>query len=614
MLGVPMGHYALSVTASQGTENVNIPTVFKAASLGRLMMFLGIGTAYVMFFRLMRPDTEGVAPEHRAPDPGAAPRLDEPSTYISNGIAMMERSKTGDTLSRLPLSRLSFRWQITLLGTLVFILFLAVLSATFATLRYTRSAVLSTEKKGLIATAQNLAREYEDKAAFSRQNNEQPPLSDPRTASSREVFALLSRVMLENSDGVRGGFYSTTGDTLLGSPATSDEGLKHEAISENASVTEEQAIAEVARNAAAARQPTEQALPNGRGVFLVEAVPIRDGYAVVGSAWASKRLPELPGTNRFRAYLITAGLGTAALASVLLTLLVLHNLQGGVRKIESGLQGLERNLTSQIESERDPAEIQRIVQAINRLGVTLKEKLEREKEIESQLRHTERLASLGRLVAGVAHEVRNPLATIRLRVQMCQRDTNNPHVKESCTVALQEIERMNGMVNRLLGFARPVQLRLEAADLRKLAEERMESFRDWALKSGVTMVADFPPEDVSLQFDKDRMAQVFDNIIQNAIEAMSEGGGTLSVTLAQQVKMAANGNGVCIEFRDTGKGMQASVASHVFDPFFTTKPTGTGLGLSICHELVQAHGGDIHMDSEEGRGTRVKVTIPARHV
>jgi signal transduction histidine kinase len=110
------------------------------------------------------------------------------------------------------------------------------------------------------------------------------------------------------------------------------------------------------------------------------------------------------------------------------------------------------------------------------------------------------------------------------------------------------------------------------------------------------------------------MAQVFDNIIQNAIEAMSEGGGTLSVTLAPQMKMAANANGVCIEFRDTGKGMQASVASHVFDPFFTTKPTGTGLGLSICHELVQAHGGKIDVNSEEGRGTLVKVTIPAHHV
>jgi signal transduction histidine kinase len=529
---------------------------------------------------------------------------------------MIERSETGDTLSRLPLSRLSFRRQITVLGTLVFILFLAVLYATFATLRYTKSAVLNAEKKGLTETAQNLAREYDDKAAISRQNNKQSPLSNPRTAASREVFASLSRVVLQSSEGISGGFYSTAGDTILGNPNTNYVDLPYEgtSIDERAAGDEQRVIVEVARNAAATDAPAERALPNGRGVFLVEAVPIRDGNAIEGSAWTSKRLPELPGTNRFRAYLITAALGSAALGSVLLTLLVLHNLQGGVRKIESGLRGLEGNLASYIESKNDPEEIQRIVQAINRLGVALKEKLDREKQIESQLRHTERLASLGRLVAGVAHEVRNPLATIRLRVQMCRRDADNPHVKQSCDVALQEVERMNGMVNRLLGFARPVHLHLEAADVRHLVEERMESFREWATKTGVTMIADFPGEDVPLELDKNRMAQVFDNIIQNAIEAMSEGGGTLSVKLEPLMTKPADGNGVCVEFRDTGKGMHASVASHIFDPFFTTKASGTGLGLSICHELVQAHGGDIHVDSEEGHGTRVKVTIPAGNV
>jgi signal transduction histidine kinase len=170
------------------------------------------------------------------------------------------------------------------------------------------------------------------------------------------------------------------------------------------------------------------------------------------------------------------------------------------------------------------------------------------------------------------------------------------------------------MVNRLLGFARPVQLRLAPADLPNLVEERMASFRDWALKCGVTMHTNLSHHDVLMQLDKDRMAQVFDNVIQNALEAMSEGGGTLSVTLAPQRKMAANGKGVCVEFRDTGKGMHSSVAGHVFDPFFTTKPSGTGLGLSICHELVQAHGGDIQLESEEGRGTSVKITIPAGQV
>ncbi|MGB7285170.1 MAG: ATP-binding protein [Candidatus Acidiferrum sp.] len=527
---------------------------------------------------------------------------------------MIAREERGDTLvSRLPLSKLSFRWQITLLGTLVFVLFLSVLFAAFATLRYTKSAVLTNEKKQLISVTQNLAGEYDDKAEFSRQNKEQPPLNNPNAASSREVLGLLSRVVLQNVEGVEGGFYSTAGNTLLGDSVSLPERSPAASAYDNSPEEPQVDILDVAKSAVVSHQPSERVIVNPSSTVLIEAVPIRDGYLVVGSAWTIKRLSVLPGANRFRAYLVTVGLSIAALASVLLTLLVIHNLQGGVRKIEGALRGLELNLSSQIDSKSDPEEIQHIAQAINRVGTTLRENMEREKQIEGQLRHSERLASLGRLVAGVAHEVRNPLATIRLRVQMCRRDTDNPQVKESCAVALEEIERLNGMVNRLLNFARPVQLHCEPADLRTLIEERMESFREWAQRRGITLSTEFPRDYLALELDKDRMSQVFDNVIQNALEAMSDGGGTLSVKLASRPNLLNDGKGVCVEFRDTGKGMKSSVIRHVFDPFFTTKPSGTGLGLSICHELVQAHGGEIQVDSEEGRGTSVKITIPVAH-
>lgn len=527
---------------------------------------------------------------------------------------MIDREERGDSLvSRLPLSKLSFRWQIALLGTLVVVLFLSVLFAAFATLHYTKSAVMSGEKKQLISVTQSLAREYDDKAEFSRKNKELPPLNNPSAASSREVLALLSRVVLQNVEGVKGGFYSSADGSLLGDSSSIAETSPASSGYEDLTADQRVDILMAAKIAVDTHQPAEKLLSNASNIVLIETVPIRDGYAVVGSAWTMKHLSVLPGANRFRAYLITVGLGLAALASVLLTLLVIHNLQGGVRKIEGALRGLEQNLASHIDSGSDPEEIQRISQAINRLGVALQGNLEREKHIEGQLRHSERLASLGRLVAGVAHEVRNPLATIRLRVQMCRRDSDNSKVKESCAIALEEIERLNGMVNRLLNFARPVQLRCEPADLRNLIEERMESFRDWAQRRGVTLSSELPRRNLSLELDKNRMAQVFDNVIQNAIEAMSDGGGTLSVTLASHPSAASNAAGVCVEFRDTGKGMASSVVRHVFDPFFTTKPSGTGLGLSICHELVQAHGGEIEVNSEEGHGTSVRITIPSTH-
>jgi|SRR5579863_269814 len=525
-------------------------------------------------------------------------------------VVIGDGERGGSLPSSFSLSRLSFRWQVGLLGTLVAILSFAVLLAIGATLRYTKSAVLSSEKKRMAEIARNLSQEYEDRADSARRDGQKPPLDDPNPGSSREVLALTSRLVLQNLDGVGGGFYSSSQDRLLGNFYPTGDVSPESEESVDVAHSDQETVLETARTAAATRQASEKVVVGRKGLFLISAMPIREGYSVVGSAWSIKHLLDIPGANRFRAYLITASLAFAALASVLLTLLVIRNLQGGVRKIESGLQILETNLSSRINTANEPAEIQRIVQAINRLGATLKEKMAHEKQIEAQLRHAERLASLGRLVAGVAHEVRNPLATIRLRVQMCRRDAADDKVKESCFIALEEIERLNGIVNRLLNFARPIQLQLEPLDLRGLVQERVHSFEELALRRQVQLMTNFPNKRFFARVDKDRMAQVFDNIIQNALEAMSEHGGTLSVTLTSGLNKTEKYSQVSVEFQDTGKGMDSTVVGHVFDPFFTTKPSGTGLGLSISHELVRAHGGDIRIESEQGRGTNVRITIP----
>jgi signal transduction histidine kinase len=113
-----------------------------------------------------------------------------------------------------------------------------------------------------------------------------------------------------------------------------------------------------------------------------------------------------------------------------------------------------------------------------------------------------------------------------------------------------------------------------------------------------------------VRVDQNRIAQVFDNVIQNAIEAMSESGGTLSVNVTCEARKSENGREACIEFTDTGEGISSDVVSRIFDPFFTTKSSGTGLGLSICHELVQAHGGEIQVESAQGCGTTVRILLP----
>lgn len=511
----------------------------------------------------------------------------------------------------LPHPRLSFRWQITLLGAVVAVLFIAVLMATLTALHYTKSAVLNNEKRRLLVAASELARAYLDQAKSISRAGDTASV-DLNLAATARTGSDISQITLQKSDGIGGGFYRMDGDALFGySPAGSrgnDQLASPVAIDDGL----EPAILAAARDAARSQQPRERVITGATDLVVLEAIPLRTDKSVWGSAWTIERLEGIPGSNRFRAYLITVALGVAALVCVIFTLLVVRNLQAGVRQIESSLQDLEWDLTSQIPPGSGPEEIERISQAINRLGASLKENIDRERQIEDRLRHSERLAALGRLVAGVAHEVRNPLATIRLRVQMAQREARNTRVDESCAVALEEVERLNGMVNRLLNFARPVRFQPEPTDLKQLAEQRLNRFSESARKSGIQFITDFPEDGTLLPIDQNKMAQVFDNVIQNALEAMTLSGGTLRVSVTSTVKSASGTDKVRVEFRDTGNGISSSMVSRIFDPFFTTKPSGTGLGLSICHEFVRAHGGEIQVESAEGDGTSVRIILPVR--
>jgi len=511
--------------------------------------------------------------------------------------------------SRLSLPKLSFRWQIILLGAVVVVLFIAVLIGTLGALQYTKSAVLNNEKRRLSEAANDLARDYMDKAKSASLARGFSSV-DLNLISSREATSEISQSALKKLDGIGGGFYQSDSQQLLGyTAAASNGGVQFTSPSANPEYVQT-AILQIAQTAADTRMPSEKVMTGGNDIFLIEATPIGNEKSNWGSAWTIERMQSLPGSNRFRAYLITVALGIAALICVILTLVVVRNLQTGVRKIESGLRDLEWNLGSQIPTGSDPEEIKRIAQAINRLGTALKENIDREKQIEDRLRHAERLAALGRLVAGVAHEVRNPLATIRLRVQMAQREARNPRVDESCAVALEEIERLNGMVNRLLNFSRPVRFEPAPTDLKQLTEQRLNRFTESAAGKGIHIITNFPEDGTLLPIDQSKMAQVFDNVIQNAIEAMTESGGTLWVSVTSQMKSVSGTDKVRVEFRDTGNGISSNMISRIFDPFFTTKPSGTGLGLSICHEFVRAHGGEIQVESAEGDGTSVRIILP----
>jgi two-component system NtrC family sensor kinase len=232
-----------------------------------------------------------------------------------------------------------------------------------------------------------------------------------------------------------------------------------------------------------------------------------------------------------------------------------------------------------------------------------------EREMRVRLMESDRLAAVGELVAGVAHEVNNPLSSISAFAQLLLRDGGfTEQQRESLEVIKAETMRASQVVKDLLSFARRSEASREPVDLNTVLSRtlRLRGYQFTSNKIQVEM--DFAPELPPVVGDARQLQQVCLNLVTNAIQAMSTlGGGTLFVTTRR------DGANVVLEMRDTGTGIPDAVRAHIFEPFFTTKGEGegTGLGLSVSYGIVTAHGGTIEVASTSSAGTTFRVTLPA---
>jgi two-component system, NtrC family, sensor histidine kinase HydH len=231
-------------------------------------------------------------------------------------------------------------------------------------------------------------------------------------------------------------------------------------------------------------------------------------------------------------------------------------------------------------------------------------------EVQSLKREVEtsrRLASLGRLAAGVAHEIRNPLSSIKgFATYFKERYRDNPDDQKTSEIMIQEVDRLNRVITQLLEFARPPVIQKKRASLQSLIQHSLKMIERQASAKEIQILSHLPSDVKEVDLDPDGINQVLLNLYLNAVEAMDQG-GTLSVSLS----MDEGSPWVKIMVSDTGSGINKEDLEHVFDPYFTTKQTGTGLGLAIVHKIVEAHGGEVRAESEIGRGTTVSVLLPA---
>ncbi|MEN8190028.1 MAG: ATP-binding protein [Thermodesulfobacteriota bacterium] len=225
------------------------------------------------------------------------------------------------------------------------------------------------------------------------------------------------------------------------------------------------------------------------------------------------------------------------------------------------------------------------------------------KRLQAEVRRNERMAALGKMAAGVAHELRNPLSSIKgLAVLLGSRFKKESSDYQTAHILTEEVDRLNRSISELLDYSRPHELQKKSCDLGEVISEALTLIRVDAEAAGVEIGAEFDAGYPEVAVDQDKIKQVFLNLFLNSIQAM-ESGGELRVVLDERA-----GRLRC-RVSDTGCGLDAVSLAKVFDPYFTTKPQGTGLGLAMSAKIVEEHGGTITMASDPGKGTTVTVIL-----
>ncbi len=243
----------------------------------------------------------------------------------------------------------------------------------------------------------------------------------------------------------------------------------------------------------------------------------------------------------------------------------------------------------------------------------------RQKRMEEQISHLDKLAALGRLSSSIAHEIRNPLTGIAAGIQYLQRAGQvADSQRDNIEFILEEVKRIDRLIGDLMTVVRVSDLIYQETTLENLIDGSISSMADLAKRKSVTVTTEFPPEPRTIVVDADRMTQVMINLLKNAIEA-SPADSSVAVSLsfstgARDVVFDAMGDFAIIRVRDNGLGLTEEDRQRVFEPFFSKKTGGTGLGLYVTHSIIERHGGYIAVDSEYGVGTTFAVYLPVKQV
>ena len=453
--------------------------------------------------------------------------------------------------------RFGLRWQMILVVVLFAASLVVLLSSTLVAIQ------LPAREQELRLLLIEASRRMAEEAVFLLEKplhfrQDPPPLWRP------QLTDIANRV-LEGSHGVEGGFYLDPWHKFIGhafptNPYRTPESPLGSALSDDPPPNEKSPIHDQCVNSLNLDGPNVRISEIGPSRVMIVTEPVGRERPARMATWVMTRLtsPEHTATELTRFRVSTA----LAMAGILAALVLTANLGRNLRR--------ERHQREQLREE---------------------------------LRRAEHLAALGRLLAGVAHEVRNPLAAIRSTAQLYQRlPSRDPSMLDPI---LQSVDRLNALVSRLLFFVRSGHEQRRPIDVNAIVQETLALLRAQADSQQVVLQTELASDLPPLLGSAPALQQVVLNLASNALQAMPNGG-----TLRCGTRCLSGPPRIELWIADTGPGIAAEELPHLFEPFHTTRPEGTGLGLALCREIVQQHGGEIELDRQPGWGAVFRVTLP----
>jgi PAS domain S-box-containing protein len=251
-----------------------------------------------------------------------------------------------------------------------------------------------------------------------------------------------------------------------------------------------------------------------------------------------------------------------------------------------------------------------IVPFVNEKGkpyqyLAIRNDITEKKKSEEMLHRQDKLAAVGQLAAGVAHEIRNPLTSMKGYAEFLQLDETDPQRQEFIEIILDEIDRVNNIVEEFMVLAKPKAVELEEQNIIPIVQNVVSMLKFEARKRNVKLDFDATEEIIQIECDENRLKQVFLNFIKNGIEAMPDGGDL-------KVRTEIQDGNVVISIKDTGVGIPPETLKKIGEPFYTTKKNGNGLGLMVSFKIIESHNGKVYIESEQNKGTTFKIMLPAK--